>query len=160
MREIVGWWVGVLAVACTLLVIGCPKGGESGTSGSGGGGAFIKFLVAEAGSGESLAATVWPVNHPDDFDSIVQGNAGSETHFEGIGLTEEGYALTFEPGKDVSLMVWSQGHELKRIDLKLKKGENLVVVDLKRTEVEDAALPDVIRTRVLEDLGGNILTGT
>ena len=159
MREIVGPWIGVLGLVGMLLLVGCPKGSGTSTSGSAGA-AYVKFLVAEAGSGESLPATVWPVDHPDDFDSIVQGNAGSETHFEGIGLKEEGYALTFEPGKEVSLMVWSPGHELKRLDLKLLRGENLVVIDLKRTEIEDAALPDVIRTKVLEDLGGNIRTGT
>jgi hypothetical protein len=150
---------GLLVLLGLLLLAGCPKGGGTSTSGSGGG-AYVKFLVAEAGSGESLAATVWPVGQPDDFDSIVQGNAGSETRFEGIGLKEEGFALPFEPGREVNLMVWSPGHELKRIDLKLKRGENVVVVDLKRTEIEDEALPDVIRTKVLEDLGGNIRTGT
>ena len=159
MRGFVRPWTGLLLLSGLLLLVGCPKSGGTGSSGSASA-AYVKFLVAEAGSGESLAATVWPVGQPDDFDSVVQGNAGSETRFEGIGLKEDGFALPFEPGKDVSLMVWSPGHELKRVDVKLKRGENLVVIDLKRTEIEDKALPDVIRTKVLEDLGGNIRTGT
>jgi hypothetical protein len=159
MRTNVGPWFGLMTLMAALLLVGCPKGGGTGTSGSASG-AYVKFLVAEAGSGESLAATVWPVGQPDDFDTVVQGNAGSETRFEGIGLREEGFALPFGPGQEVNLMVWSPGHELKRIDIKLKRGENLVVIDLKRTEIEDEALPDVIRTKVLEDLGGNIRTGT
>lgn len=149
----------VLVLTGAMLLSGCPKQGGSSSSGKTGL-SYVKFLIAEAGSGESLAATVWPVGQPDDFDTVVQGNAGSETRFEGIGLKEEGYALPFEPGREVNLMVWSPGHELKRVDLKLKRGENLVVIDLKRTEIEDEALPDVIRTKVLEDLGGNIRTGT
>ncbi len=145
----------VFGLLLSLVLVGCPKSGDSGSSGSASSGAsdtWVVFEIYEAGTGNALSATVWPVGLPEDFDSIVQGNAGSETKFYGVGLKESGYALTFGPGSRVSLMVWSPGHELKRVDSKLKKGENLVAVELKRTEVEDERVPERIRLEVLESL--------
>lgn len=142
---------GVLLMAALLLLMGCPKEGGSGTSGSGAS-AWVVFEIYEAGTGNALPATVWPAGHDEHFDTIAQGQAGSEVRFEGIGLTEGGYTLAFGSGDDVSLMVWSPGHELKRVDAKLRKGENLVAVELKRTEVEDDRVPEKIRLEVLEAL--------
>tara|TARA_Y100001968_G_scaffold319522_1_gene351169 strand:- start:240 stop:419 length:180 start_codon:yes stop_codon:yes gene_type:complete len=50
------------------------------------------------------------------------------------------------------MMIWSPGHELKRIDQKLRRGNNLISVELRRTEVDDAKVPERIRTEVLESL--------
>ena len=131
--------------------LGCPKGGATGTSGSTPS-SWVVFEIYEAGTGNALPATVWPVGQPDDFDSIVQGQAGSDVRFEGIGLKEAGYALHFDSGASVSLMVWSPGHELKRVDAKIKKGENLLAVELKTTAVDDERVPERIRLEVLEAL--------
>jgi hypothetical protein len=49
-------------------------------------------------------------------------------------------------------MVWSPGHEMKNVEHKLKKGENLLPVELKRTEVDDDKVPEKIRLNVLESL--------
>ncbi|MBN95585.1 MAG: hypothetical protein CL928_16215 [Deltaproteobacteria bacterium] len=146
--------VGVL-LFLSIFCGGCPKDGGTSTSGSSGGSpdTWVVFEVYEAGTGNPLSATVWPVEMPDDFDTIVQGRAGSEVRFAGIGLREGGeYALAFRPGESASVMVWSPGHELKRLDSKLKKGENLLSVELRRTEVEDQRVPERIRLEVLESL--------
>ncbi len=142
---------GMLLLLAMVFVLGCPKGGGSGTSGSGPS-SWVVFEIYEAGTGNALPATVWPVGNPDHFDNIAQGQAGSEVRFEGIGLTEDGYTLAFGAGSEVNLMIWSPGHELKRVDAKLRKGENLVAVELKRTEVEDERVPEKIRLEVLEAL--------
>jgi len=157
-------WNGGTAVSlrlCALLLLislvglGCPKGGGTTSSGSaeGASDSWVVFEVYEAGTGNPLSATVWPVEMPDDFDTIVQGRAGAEVRFEGIGIREGGeYALTFRSGESASVMVWSPGHELKRLDSKIKKGENLLSVELRRTEVEDQRVPERIRLEVLESL--------
>jgi hypothetical protein len=135
-----------------LLFLGCPKSGESNTSGKAGA-SWVVFEIYEAGTGNALPATVWPQGMDDDFDNVVQGAAGAETRFEGIGRREGGgYALTFTPGSSVNLMVWSPGHELKRVEQKLRKGENLVAVELKRTVVEDDRVPERIRLDAMENL--------
>lgn len=139
----------------SVLLVGCPKEGGTSTSGSSGkvGLSFVVFEIYEAGTGNALPATVWPVDMPDDFDNVVQGQAGAETRFEGIGRREGGgYALVFAPGSDVSLMVWSPGHELKRHDIKVRRGENLVAVELKRTVVDDERVPERIRLDAMENL--------
>jgi len=141
----------LLSVACW----GCPKGGGTSTSGSGSGepDTWVVFEVYEAGTGNPLSATVWPVDMADDFDTIVQGRAGAEVRFAGIGLREGGeYALAFRAGEATSVMVWSPGHELKRLDSKIKKGENVLSVELRRTTVEDERVPERIRLEVLESL--------
>ena len=154
-----------LAAAAALvlaLIAGCPKaGGGSQSAGDAGKGAsaaaadastWVVFEIYEAGTGNPLAATVWPADMPDDFDTIVQGQAGSDVRFMGIGRKESGYALQFASGQAVALMVWSPGHELRRLDAKIKKGENLLSVELKRTEVDDERVPELIRLEVLEAL--------
>lgn|GEM_PF-2074932 len=142
----------LLAVLPLLLLTGCPKGGETSTSGKTGA-SWVIFEIYEAGTGNALPATVWPQDLPDDFDNVVQGAAGAETRFEGVGRREGGeYALVFAPGGDVSLMVWSPGHELKRVEQKIRRGENLVAVELKRTVVEDERVPERIRLDAMENL--------
>ena len=136
------------------LLAGCPKTGDSSTSGDAAAEpkAFVVFEVFEAGSGNALSATVWPREMPDHFETIVQGEAGSAVKFAGLGRTEGGYALPFEPGKWVGLLLGSPGHELKSVELKVRKGDNLLTVELKRTEVDDEKVPERIRLEVLESL--------
>lgn len=146
-----------LLAAVGMMLTGCPKGGDTTTSGSGSskasGDSWVIFEVYEAGTGNPLEATVWPKGNDEEFDTIVQGQAGSAVRFDGIGRREDGYALPFRPGLNATLMVWSVGHEMQAIDIrKLKKGENMVSVELKRTEVEDDAVPERIRLQVLESL--------
>ncbi len=147
-----GW---LLTLALLPLLFGCPKTGQTGTSGESGEGAattWVVFEVYEAGTGNPLSATVWPRELPDDYETIVQGDAGATARFVGLGRRDDGWAVAFAPGNWVSLMVWSPGHELKRVDTKIKRGENLVPVELKRTEVEDEDVPERIRLDVLESL--------
>ncbi len=142
-------------ISCLALALlaGCPKGGASTSSGAAGPDCTVSFEVYEAGTGNPLAATVWPVDLPDDFDNIAQGLAGAEATYAGIGRREGGsYALPFTVGAQTSMMIWSPGHELKRIDQKLRRGNNLISVELRRTEVDDAKVPERIRTEVLESL--------
>jgi len=145
-----------LLIALTFALSGCPKGGDSGTSGGQTAPAeptsWIVFEVFEAGSGNPLSATVWPADMPDHFETIVQGEAGMEVKFAGLGRTDDGYAQPFEPGKWVALLLWSPGHELKRVEVKVRRGENLLSVELKRTEIEDDQVPEEIRLEVLESL--------
>jgi len=143
-----------LLAASALLLQGCPKDGASASSsGSQGPDCSVSFEIYEAGTGNPLAATVWPVSMPDDFDNVAQGRAGTEALFSGIGRRAGGeYALPFNSGSVAELMVWSPGHELKRIDHKLKRGTNLISVELRRTEVDDERVPERIRTEVLESL--------
>lgn len=147
----------LLMFALSLALSGCPKGGATTTSGDSAAvpaesASWIVFEVFEAGSGNPLSATVWPSDLPDHFETIVQGEAGSAVKFSGLGRTEAGWAQPFEPGKWVSLLLWSPGHELKRVEVKLRRGENLLTVELKRTEIEDSEVPDRIRLEVLESL--------
>ena len=143
-----------LLAASALLLQGCPKDGALGSSGgSEEPNCSVSFEIYEAGTGNPLAATVWPVSMPDDFDNVAQGRAGTEATFAGIGRREGGgYALPFNSGNVAEIMVWSPGHELKRIDHKLKRGNNLISVELRRTEVDDERVPERIRTEVLESL--------
>lgn len=139
--------VGVLAMLC----LGCPRGSSGNSSGSQAA-SWATFEVFEAGSGISLAATVWPQSHPDDYETIVPGQEGESARFEGIGRVEGGgYRLPIQPG-DISLMFWSPGHELKRQDLRIRRGENHFSIELRRTEVEDDRVPERIRLEVLESL--------
>lgn len=144
-------------ILLTVLLSGCPKGGETSTSGDASAAAaepesWIVFEVFEAGSGNPLSATVWPSDMPDHFETIVQGEAGTDVKFAGLGRTDAGYAQPFLPGKWVALLLWSPGHELKRVEVKLRRGENLLTVELKRTEIEDDQVPERIRLEVLESL--------
>jgi hypothetical protein len=142
-----------VASSSMLLLSGCPKDGSAASSGSSASNCIVSFEIYEAGTGNPLAATVWPVDLPDDYDNVAQGRAGAESSYEGIGRREGGdYALPFEAGDTASMMVWSPGHELKRIDHKLRRGGNLISVELRRTEVDDAKVPERIRTEVLESL--------
>jgi hypothetical protein len=133
----------------TLPLAGCPKQGSE-TAGTGPD-AWVIFDVVEAGTGNPLLATVWPEGLPDAFDTIVQGEAG-QVRFDGIGKQAQGYALDFAPGEQVTLLLWSPGHELERRQEKLKKGENRLVVELRRAEVEDARVPERIKLEVLQSL--------
>jgi len=142
-----------MITASMLLLQGCPKEGAVAGSGSEQPNCFVSFEIYEAGTGNPLPATVWPVEMPDDYDNVAQGRAGAEASYAGIGRREGGgYALQFAPGVVAELMVWSPGHELKRIDQKLKRGTNMISVELRRTEVDDARVPERIRTEVLESL--------
>ncbi len=134
-----------------LALAGCEKTSPS-TSGGAEPGAWLVFEVFEAGTGNGLSATVWPKDLPDDFETIVEGEAGSSVRFPGIGRRDDGYALPINSGSWINLMVWSPGHELDRVEMKVKKGENLVSVELKKTEVEDDRVPEVIRLEVLQAL--------
>jgi len=142
-----------MTAAAMLMLQGCPKDGAVAGSGSDQPNCFVSFEIYEAGTGNPLPATVWPVEMPDDYDNVAQGRAGAEASFSGIGRREGGgYALQFAPGVVAALMVWSPGHELKRIDQKLRRGNNMISVELRRTEVDDERVPERIRTEVLESL--------
>jgi len=141
----------LLLAVFALLIGGCEKKAAA-TSGDAEPASWLVFEVFEAGTGNGLSATVWPKDLPEDFETVVQGEAGTAVRFEGIGRRDEGYALPISPGGWINLMVWSPGHELERVDLKVRKGENLVSVELKKTEVEDERVPEVIRLEVLEAL--------
>lgn len=148
------WRVVPLLLACILLGA-CPK--ASGTTGSGeAAGAepecWVVFEVYEAGTGNPLSATVWPRDLPDDFETIVQGDAAKASRFVGLGRRADGWAQAFVPGAWASVMLWSPGHEMKRLDFKLARGENEIPVELKRTEVEDSDVPERIRLEVLQSL--------
>ena len=143
----------LLVLACAaLLVAGCEKSGGSTTSGSAEPTAWLSFEVFQAGTGNGLSAMVWPKDMPEDFETVVEGEAGTAVRFEGIGRRDDGYALPIKAGSWVNLMVWTPGHELARVDLKVRKGENLVSVELKKTEIEDERVPQVIKLEVLEAL--------
>lgn len=142
-----------LIVALSLLsASGCPKGSSATSGEQQAPSAWVVFDVVEAGTGNPLSASVWAPERPDDFETILQGEAGSAVRFEGIGRKSGGYILPFEAGKSVSMVVWSPGHELETLDVKLKRGENHVAVELRKSEVEDARVPERIRLKVLEAL--------
>ena len=142
-----------LAILSAILLgpalAGCPK--QSGTTAGTGPDAWVFFDIVEAGTGNPLLATVWPEGMPDQFDTIVQGEAG-QIRFDGIGKKTEGYALDFAPGQAITLLVWSPGHEMERREEKLKKGENRMTVELRKAEVEDARVPEKIKLEVLQSL--------
>lgn len=140
----------LLPLLVLSLLTGCPKEGEVASSGSTEPASWVVFEVYEAGTGNPLSATVWPKDSPDHFETVVQGEAGSSVRFEGLGRTGAGWVLPFSAGSKVTLLIWSPGHELKRVEAKLKRGENLLSVELKRTEIEDDQVPEKIRLKVLE----------
>lgn len=142
----------LIGIAALLLLLGACEKKSAASSGDAEPDSWLVFEVYEAGTGNGLAATVWPKDQPDAFETVVEGEAGSAIQFAGIGRQEEGYALPISPGEWVILMIWSPGHELKRVNMKVKKGENVVSVELKTTEVEDDQVPETIRLNVLEAL--------
>ena len=144
----------LMVAGLVFALAGCEKtsGSAGETSGSAEPGAWLVFEVFQAGTGNGLSATVWPKDMDEDFDTVVEGEAGSSVRFEGIGRRDDGYALPIVAGGWVNLMIWSPGHEMERVDLKVRKGENIVSVELKKTEVEDDRVPETIRLEVLEAL--------
>ncbi len=142
----------LVTISLALVPTGCPKSGSTTSSGEAPS-TWAVFEVFEAGSGISLAATVWPRDFADDYETLVPGQEGEGAQFAGIGRLEDGdYRLGFEPGSEVSLMFWSPGHELKREDIRIRRGENNFTIELRRTEVEDDRVPERIRLEVLESL--------
>jgi len=142
----------LIGIAALLLLLGaCEKKGAA-SSGDAAPRSWLVFEVYEAGTGNGLAATVWPKDQPDDFETVVEGEAGAAVQFAGIGRREAGYALPISPGDWINLMVWSPGHELQRVNMKVTRGENIVSVELRTTEVEDDQVPATIRLNVLEAL--------
>lgn len=139
-------------VLLALALTGCEKKTETTTSGTTEPTAWLVFEVFEAGTGNGLSATVWPKDMPEDFDTIVEGEAGQSVRFEGIGRRDEGFALPITVGSWINVMVWSPGHEMDRVEMKVRKGQNLVSVELKKTEIEDERVPEKIRLEVLEAL--------
>jgi hypothetical protein len=137
-----------------LVLIACPKGAETATSGSqtDAGDTWVIFEVYQAGTGNSLGATVWPASQPDHFETLVEGEAGADVRFYGLGRTDEGYSLAFEAGRKAELRIWTPGHELHAFSVKLKRGENRVITELKVAEVEDDRVPERIRIEVLQSL--------
>ncbi len=140
-----------LLLALLLALAGCPKG-DAASSGSAKAASWLTFDVVQAGTGNPLSAMVWPDGAPEDYETVVAGEAGQSVRFEGIGRREDGYALALKPGQWVSLRVWSPGHELSEFTMKLRRGENPVIVELVKAEVQDERVPEVIRTEVLEAL--------
>lgn len=147
-----------LSLAALPLLSGCPKkDGAAQTSGASAkaGAAWVVFEIYEAGTGNALSAMIWPKGMPDDSDSLVQGQAGAETRFEGIGRREGGgYAVTIVPGAQIELQVWSPEHEMQGVSFKAKKGENLVAVELKASKVDEEKVPERIRLEAMESLPG------
>ncbi len=143
-----------------LAIAGCPKGGSSTTSGEGGPASWLLFDVFEAGTDHGLSAVVWPEDMPEAGEVILEGSADQDIHYEGLGRTENGYALPFEPGRNVVMMVWARGHELKRVEAKVATGRNLIEVELKATAVPEDQLPDAIQTDVLPNLPSIIRGGS
>ena len=142
----------VVAIAACPSKTSKTSESTSQTSGSTEPAAWLVFDVAEAGTGNGLSSTVWPEGMPDDFETLVEGAPGVEQQFVGIGRREDGWALPFKPGASVALMIWSPGHELARVEVKVKKGENPVRLELRRAEVEDERVPERIRLEVLQAL--------
>jgi hypothetical protein len=149
----------VYALLLLLPLAGCPKGGSS-TSGDSAPAAWVLFDVFEAGTDSGLAAVVWPEDAPEAGEVVLEGSADQDVRYEGLGRTETGFRLPFAPGAQIAVMVWARGHELKRVETKLKAGRNLIEVSLKATEVPEDQLPDKIRTEVLPNLPSNIRRGT
>jgi hypothetical protein len=140
-----------LVLSLGLCLAGCPKG--AGLSASGSQAAtpdtWVVFEVVEAGTGNSLEATVWPSGEPQHFETIV---AGAMTRFDGLGRTDSGYALSFKAGGMADLQIWTPGHELEVLSKRLKRGENVLIAELKVAAVQDERVPERIRTEVLQSL--------
>lgn len=143
-----------LVLTLGVFLAGCPKGAGPSTSGSQDDSpdTWVIFEVVEAGSGNSLEATVWPSGEPQHFETLVEGGAGAMTKFYGLGRTESGYALSFKAGGMADLQIWTPGHELKVVSERLQRGENLLIVELSVAEVQDDRVPERIRTEVLQSL--------
>ncbi len=147
------------ALCLLLLLAGCPKGGSS-TSGDSAPSAWVLFDVFEAGTDAGLSAVIWPESAPEAGEVILEGAADQDIRYEGLGRTDEGFVLPFTPGSTIAVMVWARGHELKRVEAKLKAGANLLEVSLKATAVPEDQLPEAIQTDVLPNLPSNIRRGT
>lgn len=149
----------LFALLLVLSLAGCPKGGST-TSGEEGPAAWLLFDVFEAGTDHGLAAVVWPEKDPEAGEVILEASADQDIRYEGLGRTETGFTLPFEPGRKVAMMVWARGHELKRVEVKVEPGRNLVEVSLRATAVPEDQLPDAIQTDVLPNLPSNIRRGS
>ncbi len=143
-----------LVLAFGLCLAGCPKGAGPSASGSQANtpDTWVVFEVVEAGSGNSLEATVWPSGEPQHFETLVEGDAGAKTKFYGLGRTDSGYALSFKAGGMADLQIWTPGHNLEVLSVRLQRGENLLIAELRVAEVEDDRVPERIRTEVLQAL--------
>jgi hypothetical protein len=143
-----------LVLSLGLCLAGCPKG--AGLSASGSQAAtpdtWVVFEVVEAGTGNSLEATVWPSGEPQHFETLIEGDAGAKSKFYGLGRTDSGYALSFKAGGMADLQVWTPGHELEVLSVRLQRGENLLIAELKVAAVQDERVPERIRTEVLQSL--------
>lgn len=142
-----------------LCFTGCPKGGST-TSGEDAPPTWLLFDVFEAGTDRGLSAVVWPEKMPEAGEIVLEGSADQDIHYEGLGRTEAGFALPFLPGRTAVVMVWARGHELKRVEVDVKAGRNLVEVSLRATAVPEDQLPDAIQTDVLPNLPSNIRRGS
>jgi hypothetical protein len=147
-------FLGLLLLSSIALALsGCPKGGSTSSSGSSQpADTWVVFEVVQEGSGNSLEATIWPDGSPENFETIIAGDAGAEAKFFGLGRTEEGYAVPFQAGGRLNLRLWTPGHEMESVSLRLKKGENFLTTELKKADTEDADVPERIRTEVLNSL--------
>jgi len=103
-------------------------------------------------AGTYLEATVWPSGEPQHFETLVQGDAGATNKFYGIGRTDSGYALSFKAGGMADLQIWTPGHNLEVLSVRLKRGENFLSVELQVAAVQDERVPERIRTEVLQSL--------
>ncbi len=141
--------IGLLLLAATALV-GCPKNGGTDTSGDTEP-VWVVFDVSEKGSGNALTAAVWVDAHRDDFETLISGE-GEQARFDGFGKTGDGYAVTFLQGESLTFVAWAPGHEMAKVEARLKKGANHVAIELRKTAVEDDRVPDQIRLDMLERL--------
>jgi hypothetical protein len=147
------------AMFLLLALAGCPKGGSS-TSGDSAPTAWLLFDVFEAGTDGGLSAVIWPEDTPEAGEIVLEGAADQDIRYEGLGRTDSGFVLPFVPGRTAVMMVWARGHELKRVEVKIAPGRNLVEVSLKATAVPEDQLPDAIQTDVLPNLPSNIRRGS
>jgi len=147
-------FLGLLLLSSIALALsGCPKSGSTSSSGSSQpADTWVVFEVSEAGNGNALEATVWPEGSPDHFETVIAGDAGNTVKFFGLGRTEDGYAVPFKAGGRLNLRLWTPGHEMESVSLRLKKGENFLTATLKKADTEDADVPERIRTEVLNAL--------
>lgn len=148
-----------LLLSLLLALAGCPKAG-SNTSGDAGPATWVVFDIYEFGSNLGLSAVVWPEDLPEAGEVVLEGSASQDIRYEGLGRTDAGFALPFQPGATVAILVWTRGHELKRVEVELKAGANLVEVPLRAAAVPADQLPEAVRTDVLTRLPSNIRRGT
>lgn len=143
----------VLILSLGLCLAGCPKGAGPSASGSQDGSpdTWVVFEVVDK-AGTYLEATVWPSGEPQHFETLVQGDAGATNKFYGIGRTDSGYALSFKAGGMADLQIWTPGHNLEVLSVRLKRGENFLSVELQVAAVQDERVPERIRTEVLQSL--------